>query len=498
MEYPSAESAAAFLYRAEGDPVAESSWDPAFGAFSLESVFTPQQPDHNLNHNAPANPSTRHIIPSPPTCGSQAARAASRVGPGIDPISNPLPDADLRWPSPLAAQTAAAVPPSDLRRIARLFEANAASRPPARVPRTSLSSQRPPGVDAAHCAGLGDSVNWASFPVDSAPNAPRPAQRPLGSTGDLGSLPSLNGPDTVFGSIPSSSGADPQWIAAGTTVLNTNPSAGAIFPPPLRDFDTTFDSFKSQSIDCGSGSFSINYTAPSWPAPYGLLSPPTPHECRPAGSNDQGRRVSRATSVTNHAVPYHSPPKPRPSVREPKTSSTPLAIVQYNPGDGSDARTSKKRPAFEDITPQAMASKTLREVLVHDDQGEVKGTMMTFGNRVKTRAVFSEEKRQRTAQARREGVCSRCKRSKRQVRFSRPARNHPCADLSSATSLSSTVSTSAVPFVLVPRFTRMPPDTPVSRPPSRISFFSGRVSDFMLRQRGYPVVPFPLFQVPAS
>ncbi|KAG7287574.1 hypothetical protein NEMBOFW57_007086 [Staphylotrichum longicolle] len=50
-----------------------------------------------------------------------------------------------------------------------------------------------------------------------------------------------------------------------------------------------------------------------------------------------------------------------------------------------------------------MASKTLRKVLVHDDHGEVKGTMMTFGNRVKTRAVFSEEKRQRTAQARREG-----------------------------------------------------------------------------------------------
>jgi hypothetical protein len=41
--------------------------------------------------------------------------------------------------------------------------------------------------------------------------------------------------------------------------------------------------------------------------------------------------------------------------------------------------------------------------------------MMTFGERTKRRAVFSKEKRRQTAQARKEGVCGRCKNSKRQV-----------------------------------------------------------------------------------
>jgi hypothetical protein len=93
-----------------------------------------------------------------------------------------------------------------------------------------------------------------------------------------------------------------------------------------------------------------------------------------------------------------------------------LAIVQYKPSSDAEASSSRKRPALEEVVPQGMASRTLREVLVQDDSGQVKGTMMTFGNRAKTRAVFTEEKRQRTALARREGVCPRCKKSKRQVR----------------------------------------------------------------------------------
>lgn len=432
MEYPSADPAAAFLFRVEGDPVAESSWDPAFGVFSLESIFSSQQePDHHSNRNAgnaPANPSTRHTIVSPPTCGSQAARAASRVGAGINPTPTPLPAADLRWPAPVAAQIAAPVSPSDLSRIARVYAANAASRTPTRSSKTPLSSQRRADVDGAGRAGLGDAGNWGSLPVDSAPDGPYPAQRTLGNTRTLGFLSALGGPETVFEPFPPSSAADPQWTAAGTTSLNTNPGAGALFSPSPRDFDTTFDSFKFQRSDYDSGPSSVNYTVPSWPAPYHPLSP-TPHERRTATSGDHERRVSIVPSVPNPAGPYPSPPKSRPPGRTPKRSSSPLAIVQYNPGDGSEARTSKKRPAFDDITPQGMASKTLRKVLVRDDHGEVKGTMMTFGNRAKTRAVFSEEKRQRTAQARREGVCSRCRKSKRQVRFSRQAGSNSCADL---------------------------------------------------------------------
>jgi hypothetical protein len=91
-----------------------------------------------------------------------------------------------------------------------------------------------------------------------------------------------------------------------------------------------------------------------------------------------------------------------------------LAIVQYDPV--TEPRSSKKRPAPEQLAPQGISSKAFREVKVHDDDGTVRATIMTFGSRVRRRTAFTEDQRKRTADARKAGVCSRCKRSKRQVR----------------------------------------------------------------------------------
>jgi hypothetical protein len=111
-----------------------------------------------------------------------------------------------------------------------------------------------------------------------------------------------------------------------------------------------------------------------------------------------------------------------------------------------------------------MASHTLREVSVRNERGEVEATIMTFGNRSKTRAVFTEKKRQQTALARRKGVCPRCKRSKRQVLVPRSRPRIPGVNLSfSVISPKRRALMLAVPSVKITGFTKTPLDTLVSR-----------------------------------
>ncbi|KAK4199998.1 hypothetical protein QBC40DRAFT_280934 [Triangularia verruculosa] len=107
---------------------------------------------------------------------------------------------------------------------------------------------------------------------------------------------------------------------------------------------------------------------------------------------------------------------PRPSNRKgmPKSSTGSLEIIQYKPSGKPDGRLCKKRPAFDEVTTGSSTPQTLRRISLEDESGQVKATMTTFGKRPRIRTAFDEEKRQRTALARKEGVCARCKRSKRQ------------------------------------------------------------------------------------
>lgn len=416
-----AAAAASFFFDGDSSAVADPPWDPdsAAALFPLEPFFgldeSDLRPHTNTPTAAPPTPSPSDLAIGLSTCGSQAARAASRSRAGIDTLStsSPFPDADPTWPPhPVAAHTASPVPsaPAVLNNIARVYAANAARRSPAPSPRPSSSKQLASGGDGTYLAGHAGPPAWASLPVNQPPSAPRPARRTLQAPTNTTSLLTAARPYPTFSpALP----VLPQWAADDSTVANSNPSGDALFSLLPRDFDDILGLVKTQS---GAAA-----TTPTWLAPPYYANPPNAQRVPHTPTPDHGPRPSApaakaiATPTANPAAPPPGPQRPPKKGPKPASSMT-LAIVQYKPSSDAEASSSRKRPALEEVVPQGMTSRTLREVLVQDDSGQVKGTMMTFGNRAKTRAVFTEEKRQRTALARREGVCPRCKKSKRQVR----------------------------------------------------------------------------------
>jgi hypothetical protein len=481
MEHPSSESGSAFRF-GEGETIADSLWDPADSAF-LESLFasTPE-PVHRVDGAAnPGRGPGPDLAVSPPTCRSQAACAVPRVRPGIDLISSPFPDVDPRWSgsAPVTAQQSAPVPPSTLSNIARQFyAANVSSR----SRRTSLSMQLPSPGDGFYPAGPAAAAN-SPFPAN--PNAGYPPQQPLEDPVNLGSLPTLGLPHPQPSFDPVSllsTGFFAQWTPSAGSGVNQTPGGHLSFPLSPPNAKTALESFNIITSDGGSGP-PLNENIPSsWLRTYYPISPTSQISDDPV-DHDYSRRAStvsrNVTAPETTTVTKPRPTKARRSTCPPKSPPTDLAFVQYKPPSSAEAKSSRKRSALEEIAPQGMASRTLREVLVHDDNGKVKGTMMTFGSRSKRRAVFSEEKRLQTAEARRNGVCPRCKRSKRQVCPSLRCSMHRTAGINhsfSVTSLRSRAFMSAAPFVPSTRFTKTPLGTPVSRPPWPTFSFFGPVS----------------------
>ncbi|KAK4671865.1 hypothetical protein QC764_609410 [Podospora pseudoanserina] len=131
---------------------------------------------------------------------------------------------------------------------------------------------------------------------------------------------------------------------------------------------------------------------------------------------DTSRRPSIASTEIKFEHNNGASPSPRPPNRKgaDKNSAGSLEIILYKPSGKPDGRLSKKRPAFEEVTTGSSTPQTLRRISLEDESGQVKATMTTFGKRPRIRTPFDEEKRRRTALARKEGVCARCKRSKRQ------------------------------------------------------------------------------------
>lgn len=414
MEYPSSNPGGALLF-AEGEDPGDSfwPWGSIFSQFPHESLFTPESDHHQANTDTgpAANPSADVAI-GPPTCGAQAARAASRTRAGVSLISNPIPDArtDPRWAAPGPARTAAPVSPSTLSDIARVYAASVSSRAPDRPLRTSLPGQPSPSWDVIYPARPLDAANWP--PVNQNQAAAYHSQQRLEGPVALGSFPTLDLSYPLFDSALALPTTLAQLTQSATTSPNPTLHGNEQFLPYPLDYP-----LYGVPDDGGSVSPPNKYNPPSWPGTSHPLSPLS-HTSEDVSACDHGRRASTSSTgaAALHAnIPRPSPPKARRPKREPTIPTPPLAFVQYKPNSGTDSRSSKKRPAFEEITPQGMTSQTLRQVLVHDDDGEVKGAMITFGNRVKNRAVFTDEKRQQTAQARREGVCPRCKESKRGV-----------------------------------------------------------------------------------
>ncbi|KAH6632114.1 hypothetical protein F5144DRAFT_490873 [Chaetomium tenue] len=388
MEYPSPDPDSALRYR-EGE--SEEVVTDAFWGFP--SFFTPAA---ELDHhgNPLANPNTELAV-NPPTCRSQAARGAPRVlRPGIDLISNSFPAAHPPGPAQVAAR--------------QYYAPNVPSRRP------SLSTPVSSAPDGFHPAGSVSAADWPSLPA----NSEGPA--------NIGSLPALDMPQPPFNpALP----LPTEFFAAfippatpGPSQLSDGNSLYSLSPPNLTD---AFHPFNPAPHDGAFGSLNVGHTSP-WLNPF-VDSTAGGHYER---SNST---VSTDTTTPNFTAPVFSPPAKRRPTRRAKTPSTPLAIVQYEPPSNTEAKSSRKRPAPEEVAPQGMASQTLRQVPVRDDLGEVKGTMMTFGNRSKTRAPFNEEKRQRTALARRKGCdlaqkespyvsCTLCT----EHRVYKNAPRHPC------------------------------------------------------------------------
>ena len=394
MEYHTADAGpsrpavgSAFLFR-EGD------WDPAFAgvvplplgldSFSFAASESTQS-SHNGNAAAAAAAAPTPNAGAWTAWGSHAVRAAPRAWPGIDTISNVSSGAAPGWttPTPAAAQAAVA---------AQLF------------------GVYPPGSVGA--------VNWAAFPV---PLSPTSTQHTLAGTA-VGPRPvaslGLRGPASDLALLPTPPQA--HWVStAGNSALDTRPRVAKFLPSSSRDVDTTLNLIAAQ----------IGHSGPAsqqWP---GLFYPPPVNSSeRQHGAGLGGARSSTTSthgSVSSVTV-ADPPPRPQPTTRGPEAPSNPLAIVQYDPT--TETKSSKKRPASEELTPNGMGSKTVKQTLVCDESGEVRGFKITFGARAKTRTAFTDEQRQRTAQARKEGVCSRCKKSKRQVRLTCMARGTSFVD----------------------------------------------------------------------
>ncbi|KAK4238564.1 hypothetical protein C8A03DRAFT_15005, partial [Achaetomium macrosporum] len=394
MENRSSESGAAFLVRGYN----ASLWDTSFGPFSLESL-TPRELDSEVNV---APNSSADLAASTPTCASQAIRASrSSIRPGIGPIFNAFTGADVTCRVPPAPRADVTVSSSTLSSIAREYTA-------AQYQRISSPAQHQCVGHLICPVNTADAENLGLSPVTQNPHFSCPPLPLLETRVDSGCLPPQSIPyGTLFLTQPATLS---HWTSP---ILCPNSIDDGHFHLSARDLTTTVDAIGADG-DSGSGSSPVPCNPSSWPTTHD--SPLSNSAVSQNTVNDgHGRTVS--TVSTHVAVQVATAPDPLSSTsKRPRTSSpmTTFPIVHYKPSGCTVTKSPRKRPAFEEVVPPAMSSKALRQVLLQDEHGNVKGAMMTFGNRIKTRAVFSEEKRQRTTQARREGVCQRCKHAKRQ------------------------------------------------------------------------------------
>ncbi|KXX78005.1 hypothetical protein MMYC01_201721 [Madurella mycetomatis] len=375
MDYPGREPGATPALCARGAADTEAPWDPAFDPSLLRFLA------QDSGHRAATNPNASRVV-GPTSCASQAAHALR--------LANSRSDRDAEWPVRVANEIVAPASPSTSSRITRLYAANRPCRSAARNQGVCTPVHYPPSV--MHPTGPIEHASWSSF-LDLDANASSHTPQPVGDTVNLGSLqPALGLPcyETVFNPSIALPTSPLQWIVLGTT-----------FGPPGDD-------------GCA-GLSGIGLNAPSMPGFLPALST-SPRESHDDAGNKH--ELHACTVATDAVVPKAYDPIPPPPTSQsckaaPKQSPTILPIVQCKLVECTRGKPPKRRRLVE-VTPQGIASQTLEEILKTDENGQVKGAFTTFGKRVRTRAAPSHEKRLQIAQARKEGVCGRCKKSKRQ------------------------------------------------------------------------------------
>jgi hypothetical protein len=314
-------------------------------------------------------------------------------------------------------------------------------------------------------------ANWTGPAFSAIPSldvACHPPQQPV--SGDPVGPIALQPQNLPYGSFLGSAGpsttALAQWIAPAWGTADTT-GLSHVRLLSHHGFDTTLETSGHE----GASLSSMSSNPSPWPEPHPLSPGCTLNHNSINNYYRQHSSMLLADVALRNVATLESLAGPQRSKPEHTPPSKPLAIIQYNPNGDTEPKASRKKLALEEVTPQGLASRTLRHISLQDAHGKVKGAMMTFGKRVKTRTALNEEKRRRTALARREGVCSRCKNSKRQVgpyrarrAVSRRINSLTAVTYFSVTLLTSQAFTSAAPSVLAPNFTRTPLDCPVSRP----------------------------------
>lgn len=398
----------AFLF-GEGDGGKPQPWDPAFGSFPLELALAPVCGNvDNVATNPRASP-VRHAAGST-SCAAQAGHASR--------ISSSLRDRDAEWLVPVANEIGPSVSPSALSNIARLYAATRPCRPEARNPLADTHTHHFPSP-SIHLTGHGDPASWGHFLLDpeasASPHPPQPVENPVIFSSLLPSAGVFTG--TSFDpSLPLPT-ALPQWVSAGGEGPPAASSSGGTTSSSLQasgELNTTFGTLNLAGVDV----LSDTHASPASVTDLHSTLPSGAAESHDAADDGHEPRGDRAIPAGAAGIGVASPDSPttglQPSKTAPEKPPSTLSIVHYKPRECVGERTSKKRPLEEEAT-QGMASQTLRRISLEDENGQIKGTLITFGKRAKSRAAFSEEKRLQTAQARKEGVCGRCKRSKRQV-----------------------------------------------------------------------------------
>ncbi|GAB1319223.1 Zn(2)-C6 fungal-type domain-containing protein [Madurella fahalii] len=400
MDHRGRESGAAFALPETGAAGSEAQpWLPAHDPLLLEFLCSPDS-GHSSN-TAATNPSAGQVV-GPTSCASQAARASR--------LASSHSDRDAEWFVRAANGIVAPVPPSTSPRISRLFAANRSCRSAARNQRACTPVHYPPPV--MHPTGPIEHANWSSFLGLDASASSHPPQ-PVEDTVNLGSLqPTLGVPYGAPFDTSIVLSTFSQWMSTVNAgqIPTTSMSNGLL--PASPEIGTTFGSLS----DCGGAELSgIDPNATSMPGFHYALSADTP-ESHGAVNNNHGLcgcTMAADATARKGRDPNSAPPSSQPCETVPKQSPTSLQIIQYKRSECTRGEPSKKR-LLEEVAPQGMACQTLLQTSLEDENGQVKGTITMFGKRTKTRTPPSQEKRLQTAQARREGVCGRCKKDKRQ------------------------------------------------------------------------------------
>jgi len=330
----------------------------------------------------------------------------------LAPSSGPVDDDSASWEASPINGIVAPAPASAFTGIIREFGARFN-----RTPISSLGVPKTGGFSTQHVASPDNHGVTAPIPMDPTPSETKVSQPSISTCHVTTSRPH----DISYNAVLPSEKllCQPSFSYLPPTIATADPSLHTVL--------ATSDPSQTFGQHLG--------------GPQSLLQPAIKQELRPGDLSNQnialdGPCLGRDTplSLVGSPIPSH----PVSTMREVTSAasgipengvistarqqskltnnSSSLTIVPYSPhaGKQQDPR-GKKRLVEMEMNQSRGIVKEPRSVPKRDGNGNIQGTFMTFGDLPRKRAPFTPEKKRQTALARKEGVCLRCKKSKRKV-----------------------------------------------------------------------------------